>query len=120
MSQQAGETVSEFISRLEKTFRKAYGHENITADTRNTLLYGQLHEGLRYNLLKAPAVSGASNYTQLSVAARNEEGRLTELARRQHYQQDGSQISRREVTKRPEASGRPKGVSNTPNITQKS
>ena len=118
MSQQARETVSKFIDRLEKTFRKAYGHENITADTRNTLLYGQLHEGLRYNLLKASAVSGASNYTQLSVDARNEEGRQTKLARRQHYQQDGSKISRREVTKHPEASGRPKGVGNTPNITQ--
>jgi len=104
MSQCTRETVAEFISRLEKTFCKAYGHESITTETCNTLLHRQLHEGLRYTLLKAPAVSGASNCTQLhvSVATRNEEGRQTELARRQHYQQDSSQISRQEVTKRPE------------------
>lgn len=40
MSQRVGETVSEFVSRLEKMFRRAYGHENITAETRNTLLMG--------------------------------------------------------------------------------
>ena len=109
--------MAEFISRLEKTFHKANGHENITTKTRNTLLYGQLHEGLRYNLLKTPAVSGASNDMQLSVAG-NEEGRQTELARRQHYQQDSSQISRREVTKYLKASVRLKGVSNTPIVMQ--
>ena len=101
MSQCVGETVAEVISRLEKTFCKAYGHESITTKTCNALLHGQFHEGLRYTLLKAPAASGTSNYTQLSVATRNEEGRQTELARRQHYQQDSSQISRWEVTKCP-------------------
>ena len=69
MSQRAGETVSEFVSRLKKTFCKAYVHESITTETRNTLLYGG------YGLLKAPLVSGATNCTQLCVAARNEEGR---------------------------------------------
>ena len=58
-------------------------------EMRNTLLYGQLHEGLLYNLLKSPAISGAIGYTQLCVAARTEERRQNELSRRQHYQQEG-------------------------------
>ena len=80
MSQHVGETVSEFISRLKNTFRKAYCTVmRIQLQTHiNTLLYGQLHEGLRYSLLKAAAVSGATNNIQLYVAARNKEGRQTE------------------------------------------
>ena len=61
----------------------------MSMEMRNTLLYGQLHEGLRYNLLKSPAVSGAIGYIQLCVAARTEERRQNELSRRQHYQQEG-------------------------------
>ena len=34
--------VADFIRRLEKTFRVAYGREAITPETRNALLYGQL------------------------------------------------------------------------------
>ena len=56
----------------------------MSTETRSTLLYGQLHEGLRYNLMKAPAVSGATSYTQLCAAARSEEGRQLQLARRQN------------------------------------
>ena len=91
---------------IEKTFCKAYGHENITTDTRNILQYWQLHE---IQFVKAKAVLGASNYTQSSVVARNKEGRQTGLARRQHYQQDSSHISRWDVLKHPKASVRPKG-----------
>ena len=79
LSQQATETVSDFICRLEKTFRRAYGHDKMSAETRNTLLYGQLNDGLRYSLVKAPAVSGASDYQQLCIAARNEERRQENL-----------------------------------------
>ena len=84
MSQRAGETLSEFISFLERSFREAYGHESMSTNTRSTLLYGQLHERLHYNLMKAPAVSGATR--QLCEAARSEEGWQLQLARRQHYQ----------------------------------
>ena len=73
MSQGVGELVADFVSCLEKTFRRAYGHENMSAETHAALLYGQLHEGLRYSLMKAPAVSGASSYAQLYIAARSEE-----------------------------------------------
>ena len=58
----AGESVADFNRRLEKTFRVDYVREAITPETRNALLYGQLHEGLLYQLMEAPAVSGAINY----------------------------------------------------------
>ena len=54
-------------------------------DTQQTLLYGQLQEGLRYTLMKSPAVSGARSYQELCVAARNEEQRLNGLSKRQQY-----------------------------------
>ena len=57
-AQTAGEGVADFIRRLEKTFRVAYGREAITPETRNALLYGQLHEGLLYRLMEAPACPG--------------------------------------------------------------
>lgn len=57
----------------------------MSTETRDTLLFGQLHAGLRYNLVKAPAVSGAQGYQQLCMAARNEEQRLLELIKRRSY-----------------------------------
>ena len=61
--QQSVEAVLDFVLRLEQTFRRAYGRENMSAETRDTLLYGQLQEGLKYTLVKSSAVSGARNYT---------------------------------------------------------
>jgi hypothetical protein len=54
-------------------------------ETRDALLYAQLQEGLRFDLIKDPAVSGASDYQTLCVAAKNEERRLAELQKRRHY-----------------------------------
>lgn len=54
-------------------------------ETRNALLYAQLQEGLKYALMKAPAVFGAQGYQELCVAARNEERRLNELNSRKQY-----------------------------------
>ena len=95
-AQTAGEGVADFIRRLEKTFRVAYGREAITPETRNALLYGQLHEGLLYRLMEAPAVSGVTDYSSLCVAARSEERRQTELSKRKQYQ--SSQQSRHAPT----------------------
>ena len=72
-SQMDSERVADYIRRLEKTFRVAYGREALTQETRNALLYGQLHEGLLYRLMEAPAVSGATDYSSLCLAARSEE-----------------------------------------------
>ena len=45
-------------------------------ETQNTLLYSQLQEGLKYELMKAPAVSGAKDYQELCISAKNEEHRF--------------------------------------------
>ena len=63
--QREGESVADFIRRLERTFRIAYGRESMSSDTRDTLLHGQLQEALRYELMRAPAVSGAQTYKEL-------------------------------------------------------
>ena len=76
------EKVNDFISRIEKTFRRAYGHDSMLSETRDALLYAQFQEGLKYELMKAPAVSGASDYQTLCVAAKSEEQRLAELKKR--------------------------------------
>ena len=83
--QRTGEPVSEYIRRLEQTYRRAYGRDKMSSETRDTLLFSQLQEGLQYELVKAPAVSGAQGYQQLCLAARNEERRLLELDRRRQY-----------------------------------
>ena len=44
--------------------------------------YGQLQSGLNFELNRAAAVSGAQNYGELCIAAKNEEKRLTK--REQH------------------------------------
>ena len=41
----------------------------MSAETRETLLYGQLQEGLTYTLVKSTAVSGARSYSELCLAA---------------------------------------------------
>ena len=87
-SQREGEPVADYIRRLEQLFRRAYGHEGMSDETRDTLLHGQLQEGLCYALMKAPAVSGARAYQELCLAARNEEKRLAELAKRREYRRE--------------------------------
>ena len=79
--QEEKEPVASFIRRLEHTFQMAYGHDRMSAETRHTLLHGQLQEGLLYKLMQAPAVYGAQTYSELCLAARNEENRLEELHR---------------------------------------
>ena len=58
-TQEMGESVAEYIRRLERLFQAAYGHDGLSVETRQTLLYSQLQEGLKYGLIKSPAVSGA-------------------------------------------------------------
>lgn len=79
--QKETEPVSDFILRLERIFRSAYGQDNISSETRDTLLHRQR---LLYELMEAPAVSGAQRYVELCVAARNEEKRLAELKKRRN------------------------------------
>ena len=72
-SQEDNEKVADFIRRLERTFRLAYGHDDMLPETRDTLLYSQLQEGQRYKLMVSPAVSGATSYPTLCIAAKSEE-----------------------------------------------
>ena len=84
-SQEEMEKTRDLIRRLEKLFKVAYGHDNLSVETRNEFLYGQLQEGLRYRLMEAPAVSGAPDYQALCLAAKVEEKRLAELTKCQQY-----------------------------------
>ena len=87
------ETVSEFISRLERTFKIAHGKARMHIESKEALLYGQLQEGLLYKLIESPAVSGAADYKSLCMAARNEERRLAELSRRSQRHGFGTEES---------------------------
>ena len=57
----------------------------MSVETRSTLLYGQLQEGLKDSLMRALAVSGAQSYQELCVAAKNKERRQYDLSRRRLY-----------------------------------
>ena len=71
--------------RLERTFQTANGRDKMSVETRDTLLYGQLQEGIRLQLMRGPAVSGAKDYQELCMASKNEEKRLANLKKRQEY-----------------------------------
>ena len=66
-------------------FRIAFGRDPMSNESCDTLLYCQLQEGLCYELMRGPAVSGATEYQELCVAAKNEEKCLADLRRRQQY-----------------------------------
>ena len=73
-------------------FRLAYGREGMPSKSRDMLLHSQLQEGLRFDNMKAPAVSGSHGYRQLCLSARNEEKRLAELGKgRQYLRPPGTQ-----------------------------
>ena len=61
--------VPDYVRRLEKTLQIAYEKDDLGRTTRDTLLYGQLYEGLRYELVQSAAVSGAQSYQELCTAA---------------------------------------------------
>ena len=59
LTQREGETVGvgDFIRCLERTFQLAYDQDGMLPETRDALLYGQLQEGLRDNLMEGPAIN---------------------------------------------------------------
>jgi hypothetical protein len=79
------EGVNDYIRRLERLFQIAYGRDGLNVETRETLLYSQLQEGLRYDLMRC---SGAQSYQQLCLCAKKEEKRLAGLKQRQSYQRE--------------------------------
>ena len=64
------EGVAEFIRRLEKAYQVAYSKDALPSATREALLYSQMYDGLCYDLMRGPAVSGARDYRELCVAAK--------------------------------------------------
>ena len=88
-SQVEHESVADFIRRLEKTFQIAYGRDKLKTETRDTLLYGQLMERLKYELVRGPSVSGAQTYKELCTAAKSEQHWLAALKKRQQYDKLG-------------------------------
>ena len=84
-TQERSETVADYIRRIERAFQLAYGRDGMLRETREMILFTQLQEGLLYRLLESPAVSGAKSYTELSLAAKNEEKRQAELEKRREY-----------------------------------
>jgi len=71
--QRDGESVSDFICRLEKAFSIAYGTDKMSRETKDVMLYGQLQEGLRLSIVRSPSVSGALSYKELCMVAKHEE-----------------------------------------------
>jgi hypothetical protein len=71
-------------------YQVAYGRDGLGMKTRETLLHSQLQEGLKYDLMRSPAVSGALSYTQLCMGAKYEEKRVADLS-----------LSARKCTKKP-------------------
>ena len=78
-------TVADYVCRLEKAFRVAFGSDGLSRETKEAMLYGQLQEGLRLGIIRSPSVSGALNYKGLCMAAKHEEQRQAEIRKRQEY-----------------------------------
>ena len=87
--QSEAESVVGYICRIECLFQIAYERAEMKTEAREALLYGQLHSGLKYDLVKSSTVSGAQSYKQLCMCAKAEEKRLIGLS--QSYLRDGQQ-----------------------------
>ena len=120
--QHDGELVSDFVRRLEHTFRAVYGQELISAETKDMLFYGQLQEGLHLQLMRAPAVLGAKNYQELILAAKNEDRRLADLKRRQEYARSAPQSasSRQKNSVQHSFKSRPSHIGSTSQLNRQS
>ncbi len=95
------EPVADYVRRIERLFQLAYGRDSLSAETRDTMLQIQLQGGLRYDLMRSPAVSGAQKFQELCLAARQEEKRVAELKCRQHYSSPRGNSSPETNKKRP-------------------
>ena len=91
--QEEAESVSSYIRRLERAFRLAHGSDKLDTESRSIFLFTQMQDGLRQDLMRSPSVSGALSYSELCMAAKNEEKRLIELRKRQQFKQHASKQS---------------------------
>lgn len=65
---------------------------NVCRDKRCSLIQSA-QEGLKYELMKVSAVSGAGTYKELCIAAKNEEKRLTGLKKHEQYRREKTDTS---------------------------
>ena len=75
----------------------------MSVETRNVLLHGQLQDGLKYEIMRVPSVSGTQTYKELCLAARKEEKRLAKLRKRQQYGRMSGALTRQKKEKGLEA-----------------
>lgn len=75
----------DLIRRLERTFRVAYESDKFKSEMREALLCGQIHAGLRPDLMQNSTVSGVLTYKKLRAAACTEEQRKKEMKRKRQY-----------------------------------
>lgn len=85
-----GKLVADFVRCLKRTFHVTYGHDKMSNEMKEAILFGQLQEGLRLELLRGPAVLGALGYMELWVATKGEERCLSELKKCRAYLQQGN------------------------------
>ena len=109
--QREAEPMADYLRRLERHFQLAYGRDGLKTETRETMLYSQLQEGLLLSLARSPSVSGCQTYKELCVAAKQEEKRLAGLKRRQMYSQGtkGGSSSKTPKTKKKQPQDQEKG-----------
>ena len=86
----------------------------MSAETRDTLLHGQLQEGLRDEIMRAPAVSGAPTYKELCLTSKNEEKRLIDLRKRRGYHQPPKTTPRTRTLEKPAESKGKKSQGDSP------
>ena len=85
--------MSDYVTRLERSFQIAYGRDCLTPETRDAFLCSQLLAGLDgvscsvWISIIQTIVSGSPSYKQLCVAAKQEEKRLIELKRWRLHQE---------------------------------
>lgn len=104
--QREAESVADYLRRLERCFQLAYGRDHLKTETKETMLFSQLQEGLRFDLFKSPSVSGCQAYRELCVAAKQKERIIAEMRRRQQYQQGKGIQARSQDSKRVPDKGR--------------
>ena len=73
----------------------------MSTETQDTLIHGQLQQGLKYDVMRAPSISGAQGYKKLCLAAKSEEKRLAELKKRQKYLRPMTLVSQHPSSRKP-------------------
>jgi len=69
----------------------AYGKDTMATETCEVLLYGQMQEGLRYEIIKSSSVSGAQCYKELVLLPKTRKNELLDLKSLKGHVQESKQ-----------------------------